>query len=328
MYFQRLHNWRCAWICAVLMVLFGCSSDVGVDHAAYVCDPGVPGQCGSGYECQPVPGESFSACSKTTEDAPDATVEDADTRARDVSDVSDVSDGSTAPDATGDVTVPEDDAADTPGCTQTCTPGETTCQNGSPHRCEEVNDCPEWTNLGACDSPRVCEGGDCVCPDTCTTGQTRCLSDHQEVCAEDPTTSCPTWTFDRACSAEESCNGEACACTQSCSIGAKRCFGDTAQECVFGSGNCPEWVELTDCASIDQACISGECVDCHECPEVGKQQCDQDDIWQCITGNDGCRGWVNYTNGGCPTDYCAASSRCSNGTTGCADCNGCMYCTQ
>ena len=175
--------------------------------------------------------------------------------------------------------------------------------------------CLLWDDGDQCDDFETCSDAsgepECVCDDACDAeGDTQCSRDIVQSCAVDRD-GCLYWDDEEDCS-ESSMTCEVLAgtaqcsgCSNECDVeGDSQCEGEVIQSCEIGADGCLEWIDGTDCGSLDpsQFCDDTEdaalctdaCVD--RCPAAGDSQCEGDVIETCEIIDTGCLDWVSGTD--------------------------------
>ncbi len=148
-------------------------------------------------------------------------------------------------------------------CSDACSPeGNTSCSGNVVRSCvKAASGCLEWQDSENCEvSGKLCNSGQCVCPDVCTPGDTRCNGNFVESCATG-TNGCPEWQQGENCEAtDRTCSSGQCTCVNDCnSEGEKRCSGDVVQNCTADAYQCLHWTDGQNCSASGQTCSGGEC---------------------------------------------------------------------
>ena len=138
--------------------------------------------------------------------------------------------------------------------------------------CDDYNGdgCLEWGSGIACESPLVCDQGNCrlACTDECAVkfGR-RCtpgMTNRFEVCDEYDGDGCLEWGTPQACEGSLVCSGSGdctVSCQSECAVAdARKCEGEAVRQCDdYNGDSCLEWGTAVPC-EIWERCQDGRCL--------------------------------------------------------------------
>jgi hypothetical protein len=194
-------------------------------------------------------------------------------------------------------------------CTNSCTPGQTSCVAGGLATCTlGSNGCYSYSTPAACGPHQACTGSagsaacTCEAAPSCSTTGTACASASAYVTCQADANGCLYTTGTTTTCPNGACYGAAGSaqcCTNACQAGSS-CQGNTPVTCAVGTNGCLASTQGQGCAGATPNCTGGSC-----------------------TGS--CSGAA----GSCATGYCCSGGTCvANSVLACQASGGsCMSCT-
>jgi hypothetical protein len=242
-------------------------------------------------------------------------------------------------------------------CQDACSAGQSACDGTVIQNCtQDSQNCYYYVAGTDCAATsQVCEvvnnTAQCVTPcqsDCPTLNATRCMGNVVQTCTQNGT--CLNWADTTTCAVHQKCdeaNGAAsCVCDNVCDANATRCQGTLIQACTEDDNQCRYWLDGTDCAATQQACVETGGAHCEttcqsDCTTLDATQCAGNTVQTCLQ-NGVCLNWTTtdtcgareVCNGNVTPAVCECQNECSAGAGRCtgevpetctADGDGCYY---